>query len=255
MRVQYLREVEPGEIVTLDKSGLSSRFFVDRDSIIPAHCMYELTYYAEQTSRIFGTNAYQFRKELGKRLAIEHPANADVVIPIPHSAIPSAIGYAQQSKIPLEMGIVSSHYVGRTLIDPNSKLRDLVVNLKVTLVEEVIAGNRVVLVDDSIVRGTTMRGITRKMREAYAKEIHMRISCPPIRFPCLYGVGFKYREELLAHGLNIEQIKDSIGVDSVGYLSLEGLLGCANLSADHYCTACWTGKYRLSPDFSGGKHT
>ena len=250
---KYIRDVEPGEIITLDKTGYSSRFFVDRSTITPAHCMYELIYYAEPSSRIFSTNVYEFRKKIGMQLAIECPVEADSVIPIPHTAIPAAIGYSYKSKIPFEMGIISSRYIGRTLIDPTQKMRELEVNLKVKFIEEVIYGKRIVLVDDSIVRGTTTRGMVRRLRNVGAKEIHMRVGCPPIRFPCFYGVGFPSKEELLTHRRKIEQIREYIEVDSINYLSLEGLLNCANLPPDHYCTACWTGKYRISPDVSCNK--
>ena len=245
---KFVREVEPGEIVTLDKTGLSSRFFVQPGTVTPAHCTFEHIYFAKQNSHIFGENVHEFRKKLGRRLAIEHPAGADVVIPVPDSGTSAAIGYAEQSRIPFDMGMVRSHYIGRTFISPGQKLRELEVKLKLAIVEEVVGGKRVVVVDDSIVRGTTTRGKIRTLRQAGAKEIHMRVSCPPIRFPCYYGVDFPTKEELLANNRNLEQIKEFLEVDSVGYMSLEGLLSCATLPADHYCTACWTGKYRIPVD-------
>jgi len=245
---EFVREVEPGEIVRLDETGLSSRFFVQPGNVTPAHCIFEHIYFAKQNSTIFGENVHEFRKKLGRRLAIEHPANGDVVIPVPDSGTSAAIGYAQQSKISFDMGMVRSHYIGRTFISPGQKLRELEVKLKLAVVEEVVGGKRVVVVDDSIVRGTTTRGKIRTLRQAGAKEIHMRVSCPPIRFPCYYGVDFPTKEELLANNRNLEQIKEFLEVDSVGYMSLEGLLSCANLPGDHYCTACWTGKYRIPVD-------
>jgi amidophosphoribosyltransferase len=250
---KFIREVEPGEIVTLDKTGLDSRFFVAPGSITPAHCIFEHIYFAKQNSHIFGENVHEFRKKLGKCLAIEHPADADVVIPVPDSGTSAAIGYAEQSKIPFDMGMVRSHYVGRTFISPDQKLRELEVKLKLAVVEEVVAGRRVVLVDDSIVRGTTTRGKIRAIRQAGAKEIHMRVSCPPIRFPCYYGVDFPTKDELLANNRTLNQIKEFLEVDSVGYMSLQGLLSCANLPGDHYCTACWTGKYRIPVDVAVSK--
>jgi amidophosphoribosyltransferase len=250
IEAKFIREVEPGEIVRLDKDGLSSRFFVKPGDVTPAHCIFEHIYFAKQNSHFFGENVHEFRKKLGRQLAIDHPANADVVIPVPDSGTSSAIGYAEQSKLPFDMGMIRSHYIGRTFISPNQKLRELEVRLKLAMVKEVVCGKRVVVVDDSIVRGTTTRGKIRTLRQAGAKEIHMRVSCPPIRFPCFYGVDFPTTEELLANNRNLEQIRDFLEVDSVGYLSLEGLLSCAVLPKDHYCTACWTGKYPIPVDIA-----
>ncbi len=248
IEAKFIREVEPGEIVRLDKDGLSSRFFVKPGDVTPAHCIFEHIYFAKQNSHFFGENVHEFRKKLGRQLAIDHPANADVVIPVPDSGTSAAIGYAEQSKLPFDMGIIRSHYIGRTFISPDQELRELEVRLKLAIVKEVVCGKRVVVVDDSIVRGTTTRGKIRTLRQAGAKEIHMRVSCPPIRFPCFYGVDFPTKEELLANNRNLGQIKDFLEVDSVGYQSLEGLLSCAVLPKDHYCTACWTGKYPIPVD-------
>ncbi len=245
---KLIREVEPGEIVTLNEHGLSSRFFVNPGSVTPAHCIFEHIYFAKQNSHIFDENVHEFRKKLGVRLAKEHPVDADVVIPVPDSGTSAAVGYAEQSKIPFDMGMIRSHYVGRTFISPDQKLRELEVKLKLAVVEEVVRDKRVIVVDDSIVRGTTTRGKIRAVRQAGAKEIHMRVSCPPIRFPCYYGVDFPTKQELLANDRNLEQIKEFLEVDSIGYMSIEGLLSCANLPDDHYCTACWTGKYRIPID-------
>jgi len=250
---QFVREVEPGEIVRLDKNGLSSRFFVTPGTITPAHCIFEHVYFAKQNSFIFGENVHEFRKKVGRRLAVEHPVEADVVIPVPDSGTSAAIGYSEQSGIPFDMGMVRSHYVGRTFISPDQASRELEVKLKLAVVNEVVAGKRVVVVDDSIVRGTTTRGKIRTLRQAGAKEIHMRVSCPPIRFPCFYGVDFPTKEELLANNRNLEQIRDFLEVDSIGYVSLEGLLDCAMLPADHYCTACWCGRYRIPTDVAVNK--
>jgi len=245
VEAQFVREVEPGEIVRLDKNGLSSRFFVTPGTVTPAHCIFEHIYFAKQNSTFFGENVHEFRKKLGRQLAIEHPVDADVVIPVPDSGTSAAVGYAEQSKIPFDMGMVRSHYVGRTFISPDQKKRELEVKLKLAVVNEVVAAKRVVVVDDSIVRGTTTRGKIRALRQAGAKQIHMRVSCPPIRFPCFYGVDFPTKEELLANNRNLEQIKEFLEVDSIGYMSLEGTLKCAALPASHYCTACWDGKYRI----------
>jgi amidophosphoribosyltransferase len=250
---RFVREIEPGEIVRLDAKGLHSRFFVRRGDTTPAHCIFEHVYFSKQNSRIFGENVHEFRKKLGRQLAIEQPAQADVVIPVPDSGTSAAIGYAQQADIPFDMGLVRSHYVGRTFISPDQALRELDVRLKLAVVKEVVAGKRVVVVDDSIVRGTTTRGKIRTLRQAGAEEIHMRVSCPPVRFPCYYGVDFPTKDELLANGRTLDQIRDFLEVDSVGYLSLEGMLGCAALPSDHYCTACWSGKYRIPIDIALNK--
>lgn len=250
---KFIREVEPGEIVTLDKNGISSRFFVKPGTIKPAHCLFEHIYFAKQTSFFCGDNVHQFRKKVGRQLAKEQPADADVVIPVPDSGTSAAIGYSQQSRIPFDMGLVRSHYIGRTFIAPDQKTRELAVKLKLAIVKEVVKGQRVVVVDDSIVRGTTTRGKIRALRQAGAKEIHMRVSCPPIRFPCFYGVDFPTKEELLANGRDLEQIKEFLEVDSVGYASLKGILSCAALPEDHYCTACWSGKYPIPVDITLNK--
>jgi amidophosphoribosyltransferase len=250
---KFIREVEPGEIVRLDKSGLTSRFFVEPGTVTPAHCIFEHVYFAKKNSPIFGENVHECREKLGRQLAAEHPVDADVVIPVPDSGTSAAVGYAEQSTIPFDMGIVRSHYIGRTFISPDQKLRELEVKLKLAVVNEVVAGKRIVVVDDSIVRGTTTRGKIRALRQAGAKQIHMRVSCPPIRFPCFYGIDFPTKEELLANNRNLEQIKEFLEVDSVGYMSLEGLLSCATLPADHYCTACWSGKYKIPTDVAVNK--
>ncbi|MGD8500296.1 MAG: amidophosphoribosyltransferase [Phycisphaerales bacterium] len=250
---RFIREVEPGEIVRLGKDGLCSRFFVTPGTVTPAHCIFEHVYFAKQNSSIFGENVHEFRKKLGRQLAVEHPVDADVVIPVPDSGTSAAVGYAEQSRIPFDMGLVRSHYIGRTFISPDQKSRELEVKLKLAVVNEVVGGKRVVVVDDSIVRGTTTRGKIRALRQAGAEQIHMRVSCPPIRFPCFYGVDFPTKEELLANNRNLKQIKEFLEVDSVGYMSLEGLLKCATLPADHYCTACWSGNYRIPIDVAVNK--
>jgi amidophosphoribosyltransferase len=242
---EYIRDVEPGEIVTFDKDGLKSRFFVEAGSVKPAHCIFEHVYFAKQSSLIFGENVHEVRKRSGVKLAQEYPVEADVVTPVPDSGTSAAIGYSHESRIPFDMGFVRSHYVGRTFISPTPDLRALAVKLKLAVVKEIVEGKRVVVVDDSIVRGTTTKGKIRSLREAGAKEIHMRVACPPIRHPCFYGVDFPTHEELLANQRDMKQIKEFLEVDSIGYISLEGLLSCASLPADHYCTACWSGDYRI----------
>jgi amidophosphoribosyltransferase len=207
---KFIREVEPGEIVTLDKRGLSSRFFVKPGTVTPAHCIFEHIYFAKQNSTIFDENVHEFRKKLGRQLSIEHPVDADVVIPVPDSGTSAAIGYSEQSKVPFDMGLVRSHYVGRTFISPEQKVREMEVKLKLAVVKETVGGKSVVVVDDSIVRGTTTRGKIRTLREAGAKQIHMRVSCPPLRFPCFYGIDFPTREELLANNRKLKNFLKSI---------------------------------------------
>jgi len=250
---KFIREVEPGEIVTLNERGISSRFFVERGSIKPAHCIFEHVYFAKQNSTIFEQNVHNFRKRLGRQIAKEHPADADVVIPVPDSGTSAAIGFSEESGIAFDMGLVRSHYVGRTFISPSQSLRELQVKLKLAVVKEVVKGKRIVVVDDSIVRGTTTRGKMLALREAGAKEIHMRVSCSPIRFPCFYGVDFPTKEELVANNKTLDEIRDFLGVESLGYLSLEGMLSCADKPADNYCTACWSGRYRIPVDISVNK--
>ncbi|MHC4265082.1 MAG: amidophosphoribosyltransferase [Planctomycetota bacterium] len=252
---KFIREIEPGEIVTINKEGLSSRFFIEPGSVTPAHCIFEHIYFAKQNSNIFGENVHEFRKKLGRKLAQEHPVDADLVMPVPDSGTSAALGYAHKSGLPFEMGMVRSHYVGRTFISPSQELRELQVRLKLAVIREVVAGKRIVVVDDSIVRGTTTRGKIKTLREAGAKEIHMRASCPPIRFPCFYGIDFPTREELLANNRNLAEIKEFLGVDSIGYLSLEGLLECPALPGDHYCTACWSGNYRIPVEIAVTKYS
>ena len=242
---EYIRDVDPGEIVTANANGLHSRYFVTPGTVTPAHCIFEHVYFSKQSSTIFGENVHEVRKRCGRRLAQEHPVDADVVIPVPDSGTSAAIGFANESGIPFDMGFVRSHYVGRTFISPTQSLRDLAVKLKLTVVRDVVKNRRVVVVDDSVVRGTTTKGKIRSVKEAGAKEIHLRIACPPIKNPCFYGVDFPTREELLANQRTIEEIRDYLEVNSVGYISLDGLLECASLPADHYCTACWSGKYRI----------
>lgn len=242
---EYIRDVEPGEIVTIDDSGVSSRFFVKPGTITPAHCIFEHVYFSKQSSRIFGENVHDVRKRCGAQLAKEYEVDADVVIPVPDSGTSAAVGYSNHSGIPFDMGFVRSHYVGRTFLAPSQVLRDLAVKLKLTVVDSVVKDKRIVVVDDSVVRGTTTKGKIKSLRQAGAKEIHMRVACPPITNPCFYGVDFPTKEELLASNMNMDEIRDYLEVDSIGYLSLEGMLSCVSLPADHYCHACWSGKYRI----------
>jgi amidophosphoribosyltransferase len=244
---KYIREVEPGEIVTLDDNGVRSRRFLE-PAEQAAHCIFEHVYFANPSSNVFGQNVQIVRELLGARLAIEAPVPADYVMPMPDSGRSAAAGYARQSGIPYREGIVPNRYVGRTFIKPTQAERSAAVRLKLNVIREMVAGRRIVVVDDSIVRGTTTQVKMNQLREAGAKEIHLRISCPPIRHPCYFGVDFASREQLIAHEKSVEEIRAFLGVDSLHYLSMEGLLSCVERPARNYCTACYSGDYRLDPE-------
>jgi len=243
----YVRDVEPGEAVRIDDRGLTSRFF-DVPATELAHCIFEHVYFANPASRVFGQNVHVVRVSLGRALAREAPVAADFVMPMPDSGRSAALGFAKESGIPFEEGIVPNRFVGRTFILPSQAQRDRAVALKLNIIPDIIDGKRVVIVEDSVVRGTTTRSKMRAIRKAGAKEIHLRISCPPIRHPCFYGIDFPTREELIAHKRTVEQIRDFLEVDSLAYLSLEGMLACMNKPKGHYCTACWAGEYKLPVD-------
>lgn len=242
----FLREIEPGEAVTIDDSGLHSRRFADRKTQ-PAHCAFEHVYFASPASKVFGQNVQETRELLGERLAREAPVDADFVMPMPDSGRSAANGYARASGLPYREGIVPNRYVGRTFIKPTQEERRAAVRLKLNVVEEIVSGQRVIVVDDSVVRGTTTREKMSQIREAGAKEIHLRISCPPIRHPCYFGVDFASRDQLIANNRTVEQIREFLGVDSLHYLSREGMLACMIHDPEHYCHACWSGEYRLDP--------
>ena len=241
---EYVREVEPGEIVTLSERGVESRRFAD-PAPRPAYCVFEHVYFANPSSSVFGQNVLEVRERLGERLAAEAPVPADYVMPMPDSGRSAANGYARASGIPYREGIVPNRYVGRTFIKPSQSERIAAVRLKLNVVGEIVRGKRLIVVDDSIVRGTTTKAKMDQIRAAGASEIHLRISCPPIRHPCYFGVDFAERTQLIANGRSVEQIRQYLGVDSLHYLSLEGMLSCVHRPAEHYCTACYTGDYRL----------
>lgn len=240
---RFVREVEPGEVVVMNRQGLKSLkpFEPGRRS----HCIFEHVYFARPDSEVFGESVHQVRQRLGMHLAREHPADADVVIPIPDSGNSAALGFSMESKIPFEFGMMRNHYVGRTFIQPKQRAREFQARVKFNPVSKVLAGRRVVVVDDSIVRGTTCRARLRSVREAGAKEIHMRVSCPPIRHPCFYGIDFPTKEELIASTHPLEEIRKFLEVDSLGYLSIEGLLEAVREGRSRYCTACFSGEYPL----------
>ncbi len=242
-----VREIEPGEIVRIDESGVHSRHF-DAPAPELAHCVFEHVYFANPASNIFGQNVHRARERMGRQLAREAPVKADFVMPMPDSGRSAALGFANESGIAFEEGIVPNRFVGRTFILPGQAARDRAVALKLNIIPDVVDGKRVVIVEDSVVRGTTTQSKMRALRKAGAKEIHLRVSCPPIRHPCFYGIDFPTSTELIAHNRTVEQIRDFLEVDSVAYLSLEGLLSCMKLPANDYCTACWSGRYKVPID-------
>jgi amidophosphoribosyltransferase len=242
-----VREVEPGEIVTLSDSGLSSRHFAEV-APRPAHCVFEHVYFANPASVVFGQNVQISRELLGEKLAEESPAAADYIVPMPDSGRSAALGFARRSGTAYREAIVPNRYVGRTFIKPTQDQRNAAVRLKLNIIDELVRGKRLVIVDDSIVRGTTTKAKMDQLRASGVKEIHLRISCPPIRHPCYFGVDFAERSQLVATGRTEEDIRKFLGVDSLHYLSLEGMLACMNRPAESYCTACYSGDYRLDPE-------
>lgn len=242
---KLIREVEPGEVVFINKDGLRSLKFKETVSKNRhAFCTFEHIYFARPDSLVFGENVHSVRRRLGGQLAKEHSVEADFVVPVPDSGFSAAMGYSTASGIPLELGIVRNHYVGRTFIQPAQDIRDLGVKVKFNLLRGVLKGKRIIVVDDSIVRGTTSKIRVRNLRRAGVKEVHLRISCPAHRFPCFYGIDFHRSSELISNRFeSLEKIRQYLEVDSLGYLSLEGMLGCLKYPRNNYCTACWTGKY------------
>ena len=254
IQATYVREVEPGEIVTIDRTGkeLTSRFFTEFQEK-PSHCAFEHVYFASPSSNLFGDVVMEVRQRMGRQLARENPVEADIVIPIPDSGRSAALGYSKESGIVFEEGIVPNRYVGRSFIQPSQHMRDLAVQMKLIVIPEIVRGKRVVVVEDSIVRGTTTRGKMLALRRAGAKEIHMRVSCPPIRHPCFFGIDFPTPTELIANGRTVDQIREFIEVDSLSYLSLDGMLKCMGKPAESYCTACWSGNYPIPVDMQVSK--
>ncbi|MEI7798142.1 MAG: amidophosphoribosyltransferase [Actinomycetes bacterium] len=248
----FIREVEAGEFIAIDEDGLRSQHWAVAE---PRGCLFEYVYLARPDTTIAGRGVYATRVAIGERLAKEFPADADLVIPVPESGTPAAIGFAKESGIPYGAGFVKNSYVGRTFIQPSQTIRQLGIRLKLNPLRDVVAGKRIVVVDDSIVRGNTQRAIVRMLREAGAHEIHVRISSPPVKWPCFYGIDFASRAELIAAGLEIEEIRRSIGADSLGYVSLEGLVEATTLAEDKLCKACFDGVYPIPvpADTTAGK--
>jgi amidophosphoribosyltransferase len=241
LNAQYVREIEPGEMVRISKSGIESVHFAAEKPL--QQCIFEHVYFSRPDSIIFGRSVNESREMLGRLLAREHPVDADIVVPVPDSGVPAAVGYALESKIPFRMGLIRNHYIGRTFIEPSQAIRNFGVKLKLNPIRGLIEGQRVILVDDSIVRGTTSRKIVRMVREVGAKEVHVRISCPPTISPCYYGVDTPTREELIASSNSPEEICKFLGADSLGYVSLPALRRAVSDTEGKFCTSCYTGVY------------
>ncbi|MFH1783447.1 MAG: amidophosphoribosyltransferase [bacterium] len=238
---EYIRDIEPGEIVfiTHDKIESVKALKAERHAL----CIFEYIYFSRPDSNIFTKNVYETRKRLGIQLAKEYPVDCDFVMPIPDSGNYAALGFARESKIPYEVGMIRNHYIGRTFIQPSQFIRDFRVKVKLNPIRDLLKGKRIAIIEDSIVRGTTSKSRVRTLRDAGAKEIHMRITCPPIKFPCFYGIDFPTKKELIASKRTVEQVRDFIGLDSLEYLSLEGMLKAMLLPKEEFCTACFNGDY------------
>ena len=249
----FVREVEPGEFITINSDGLRATRWAEAE---PKGCIFEYVYLARPDTAIAGRNVHTTRVALGMQLAREHPVTADLVIPVPESGTPAAVGYARESGIPYALGLVKNSYVGRTFIQPSQLIRQLGIRLKLNPLRDVIEGKKIIVVDDSIVRGNTQRALIRMLREAGALEIHVRISSPPVKWPCYYGIDFASRAELIAAGLEVEEIRRSIGADSLGYVSLEGLIEATTIAGDKLCSACFTGEYpiQIPTNLTDGKN-
>ena len=248
---QYLREVEPGEVLVIDEKGLKSHFPFEKQE--HAFCIFEFIYFARPDSMIYGENVDKVRRRLGRQLAIEKPAQADIVIAVPDSSNTAALGFAEQSGLKLEIGFIRNHYVGRTFIHPEQAIRDLDVRIKFNPVKGVLKDKQVVIVDDSIVRGTTSKKLVAMVREAGAREVHFRVSAPPIISPCFYGIDMPTKEELIASSRTLEEIRGYLGADSLGYLSIDAMLAMPSLPKQNFCVACFSGKYPTKIEHRNGK--
>lgn len=247
---QYLREVAPGEILVITQEGLKSYFPFKKEKFPKSHCVFEFIYFARPDSHIFGKTVYPVRKQLGKNLYKECPLEADFVMPFPDSGTYAAIGYSQASGIPLEFGMIRNHYIGRTFIQPSQRLRDLSVKMKLNPVKELIKNREIIIVDDSLVRGTTSKNRFRGIKELGPKKVHFLLSCPPIRFPCFFGIDFPSRSELIAAKHSVEEIRKFLDIDTLYYLSIEGLVDALGDLRNKLCLACFTGEYPIEVDFS-----
>ena len=248
---KYVRDVLPGEIVRIDENGVKS--FHPFAQVRKAFCIFEFIYFSRPDSKIFCENVDKVRRRLGRQLAREHPVEADIVISVPDSSNTAALGFSEASGIRMEIGFIRNHYVGRTFIDPEQKIRDLDVKIKFNTVKGVIEGRKVVMVDDSIVRGTTSRKLVKMLKQAGAKEVHVRISAPPIISPCFYGIDMPTRRELIGSSKSVEQIRRYLGATSLGYLSIPGMLSMNSLPDEDFCVACFSGKYPTRIEKQNGK--
>lgn len=248
IEAQYVRDIEPGEIIFITKTGLRS--IKPAGKTQSAFCIFEFIYFARPDSTIFGENVYQIRKRLGQRLAKEYQPIGDLTMPFPDSGNYAALGFAEASKIPFEMGVIRNHYVGRTFIQPSQTMRDFGVKVKLNPVRSVLKGKRVVIIEDSIIRGTTSRTRVQAVRSAGASEVHMLVSCPPHQYPCYYGIDFSTKGELIACHHSVEEIRKFVGLDSLGYLSIEGLVEATGLPQSNFCLACFNGQYPVQPDLT-----
>ncbi|MDA3903635.1 MAG: amidophosphoribosyltransferase [Desulfuromusa sp.] len=245
IEAEYIREIEPGEMIVIDKKGMKS-YFPFKEKVRNTPCIFEYIYFARPDSRIFNRMVYPVRKEFGRQLARQYPVDADLVIAVPDSGMPAAMGYAEEAGLPFELGLIRNHYIGRTFIEPQQSIRHFGVKLKLNPVREVLEGKRVVVVDDSIVRGTTSRKIVKMIRDAGAKEVHVRISSPAVSYPCFYGIDTPSRKELISASHTIDEIARYITADSLCYLGLEGLHTTLRQFGDHkvdFCDACFSGEY------------
>jgi amidophosphoribosyltransferase len=248
--VQYLRDIEPGEILIIDKEGPKSYKAFKKEKFNLSHCVFEFIYFARPDSYIFNKNVYLVRKNLGKNLYKECPLQADFVMPFPDSGNYAAIGYSQASGLPIEFAMIRNHYIGRTFIQPSEKIRNISVKMKLNPVKDILRGKEVIVIDDSLVRGTTSRNRLKSIKEAGAKKIHFLLSCPPFRFPCFFGIDFPSSAELIAHKHSVEEIRKFLDIDTLYYLSIEGLLSAVEELRDKVCLACFTGEYPIEVDFS-----
>jgi amidophosphoribosyltransferase len=253
VQAEYVRDIEPGEILIINRNGVKS--IKPELPSRKTQCIFELIYFARPDSNIFGQNVYLFRKKQGELLAKEFPVSADFVMPFPDSGNYAAIGFAQASSIPLEMGMIRNHYVGRTFIEPSQSMRDFGVMVKLNPVKELLKDKRVLIIEDSIIRGTTSKTRIKTLREIGAKEVHMLVSCPPHRFPCYYGIDFSTRGELIAAQKSVEEIRKFIGLDSLGYLSTENLVSSTCIPREELCLACFDGNYPVPIERETGKYS
>ncbi len=249
---EYLRDVEPGEMVIFTDNGMESHIWAEK--IHRSYCIFEFIYFARPDSKIFSKSVYLTRHRLGENLAKESRFDGDMVMPMPDSGSIAALGFSQKKNIPFEFGVIRNHYVGRTFIQPSQKMRDAGVKIKLNPVREIVSGKRVIVIEDSIVRGTTCRNRIKSLWDAGAKQVMLGISCPPIISPCFYGIDFPSKQELIASTKRVEEIKEFLGLDGLHYLSLRGMLDAMLLPGEHFCTACFTGKYPVKPDLDFNKY-